>query len=104
MLTKSQRDSIAEVLDWGGAKLKQPQELAVDTEIFREQVQVERKTITFDLRENPRGRFLKITEDVGGRRDAVIIPAPGLADIHGVLSRVIDADTEAGPPQVEDVD
>ena len=64
----------------------------MDTEIFSEQVQVERKMFTFDLRENPRGRFLKITEDVGGRRDAVIIPAPGLPDIRDVLNRVIEAD------------
>ena len=68
----------------------------MDTEIFSEQVQVERKLFTFDLRENPRGRFLKITEDVGGRRDAVIIPAPGLPDIRDVLNRVIEAD--AGNP------
>lgn len=76
----------------------------MDTEIFSEQVQVERKLFTFDLRENPRGRFLKIIEDVGGRRDAVIIPAPGLADIREVLNRVIDADAAAAPAESEETD
>ena len=34
-----------------------------------EKVQIERKTFFLDLKENDRGRFLRITEDVGGRRD-----------------------------------
>ena len=38
-------------------------------------VQVERKLFYFDLKQNPRGRFLKITEDVRGRRDTIIIPS-----------------------------
>jgi len=29
------------------------------------QVQIERKNFVFTLKENPRGRFLRITEDVG---------------------------------------
>ena len=31
-----------------------------------EKVQIERKTFFLDLKENDRGRFLRITEDVGG--------------------------------------
>ncbi len=76
----------------------------MDTEIFSEQVQVERKLLTFDLRENPRGRFLKITEDVGGRRDAVIIPAPGLPDIRDVLNRVIEAGDSNPSSESNDTD
>lgn len=69
----------------------------MDKELMSEQVQVERKTFSFDLRENPRGRFLRITEDVGGRRDAIIIPATGLEDVKDVLGRAIEADRDAGP-------
>ena len=69
----------------------------MDKELFSEQVQVERKQFTFDLRENPRGRFLKVTEDVGGRRDTIIIPATGLADVCDVLGRAISASDAAGP-------
>ena len=61
----------------------------MDSEIFSEQVQIERKLFSFDLKENPRGRFLKVTEDVGGRRDAIIIPATGLMEIREILDRAI---------------
>ena len=69
----------------------------VDTELLSEKVQVERKLFSFDLRENPRGRFLRVTEDVGGRRDTIIIPSTGLRDIREIIDHAIDADAEAGP-------
>lgn len=72
----------------------------MDKELFNEQVQIERKLFTFDLRENPRGRFLKIIEDVGGRRDTVIMPATGLEDVVEIFKRVLAAHQEAGPPDV----
>lgn len=53
--------------------------------IRSEKIQVERKVFFFDLKENQRGRFLRITEDVNGRRDTVIVPAPGLLDFVHVL-------------------
>ncbi len=46
------------------------------------------------LKENPRGRFLRITEDVGGRRDHVIIPASGLEDFRRLLDGLIQSDKE----------
>ena len=61
----------------------------MDNELFSEQIQIERKLFTFDLRENPRGKFLKVTEDVGGRRDAIIIPSTGLHQIRDVVERAI---------------
>lgn len=33
--------------------------------IKSERIQIERKLFLFTLKENPRGRFLRITEDVG---------------------------------------
>jgi len=69
----------------------------VDKELFSEQVQIERKFFSFDLRENPRGRFLRITEDVGGRRDTIIMPATGLDKVSAIIGRVIEANTAAGP-------
>jgi hypothetical protein len=44
--------------------------------IASEKVAHERKVFFLDLKENQRGRFLKITEDVGGRRDTIMLPAP----------------------------
>ena len=69
----------------------------VDIELLCERVQVERKLFSFDLRENPRGRFLRVTEDVGGRRDTIIIPSTGLGAIREILDHAIEADAEAGP-------
>ena len=69
----------------------------MDEELFNKQVQVERKLFSFTLKQNPRGRFLRITEEVGGRRDTVIIPSPGLNAIRTVLNEAIAANEEAGP-------
>jgi len=62
-------------------------------------VQIERKTFVFTLKENPRGRFLRITEDVGGRRDTIIIPAPGLEDFRKLLEEMVKASAEIPPKQ-----
>ena len=62
--------------------------------ICSEKFQVERKVFILSLKENPRGRFLRITEDVGGRRDHVIIPSSGLEDLKRLLDAMIVADRE----------
>src|SRR5438045_6412097 len=59
-----------------------------------ETIQIERKTFIFTLKENPRGRFLRITEDVGGRRDTVIIPSTGLEEFSKVLGEMVKAGRE----------
>lgn len=69
----------------------------MDRELLSEQVRIERKLFTFDLRENPRGRFLRVTEDVGGRRDTIIIPATGLDEVRRVVGQAIQASQDAGP-------
>ena len=70
--------------------------VAEDT-LKSETIQIERKTFVFTLKENPRGRFLRITEDVGGRRDPVIIPAPGLEDFKKILDSMVKASAEIPP-------
>jgi hypothetical protein len=62
-----------------------------------EKIQIERKTFVFTLKENPRGRFLRITEDVGGRRDTIIIPAPGLVDFKKLIDEMVKASDETPP-------
>jgi hypothetical protein len=66
-----------------------------------DKVQIERKTFVFTLKENPRGRFLRITEDVGGRRDTIIIPAPGLEDFKRLVDEMVKAAAETPPPKSE---
>ena len=63
-----------------------------------EKVQIERKTFFLDLKENARGRFLRITEDVGGRRDRIIMPATGMEDFARALDDlIIFEQEELGP-------
>ena len=59
-----------------------------------EKLQIERKTFVFTLKENPRGRFLRITEDVAGRRDTIIVPAPGLEEFRRMLEEMERAAAE----------
>ena len=69
----------------------------MDIEIHKEEIPVERKTFAFSLRQNPRGRFLKITEEVAGHRDTIIMPSTGLQQLRMVLDNLIEADKKAGP-------
>ncbi len=50
----------------------------------------------FRLKENVRGRLLRITEDTGGKRNSIIIPATGLAEFKKLLDEMIQA-AEAHP-------
>jgi hypothetical protein len=59
-----------------------------------DKVQIERKTFLFALKENPRGRFLRITEDVNGRRDNIIIPATGLDEFKRIFDEMVKTANE----------
>ena len=63
-----------------------------------DKVQVERKQFFFDLNENPRGRFLRITEDVNGRRNAIVIPVVGLEDFRRIITDMIEHNKRMGSP------
>src|SRR5512133_631998 len=67
----------------------------VEDTLKTDKVQIERKTFVFTLKENPRGRFLRITEDVNGRRDPIIIPATGLDDFKKILDDMVRAAAES---------
>jgi PurA-like ssDNA and RNA-binding protein len=61
-----------------------------DDPLASEKVQVDRKVFFLDLKENQRGRFLKITEDVGGRRDTIMVPASAFQQFLEALARIVD--------------
>ena len=67
----------------------------MDNELLSKQIQIERKQFSFAVRENIRGRFLKITEDVGGRRDTIIIPSTGLEQVRDIIEDAIEAERRA---------
>jgi hypothetical protein len=69
----------------------------VDETLKADQVQIERKTFIFSLRENLRGRLLRITEEAQGRRNSVIIPATGLEEFCQVLEEMAKASNELPP-------
>lgn len=68
-----------------------------DETLRTERLQIERKVFLFALKENARGRFLRITEDVAGRRDTIILPATGLADFRQMIERMIETSDSAPP-------
>ena len=59
-----------------------------DYPIHTEKVFSDRKVFFLDLKENDRGKFVKITEDVKGRRDTIMVPGEALDDFVDALLNV----------------
>lgn len=62
--------------------------------IASEKVAFERKIFFLDLKENQRGRFMKITEDVGGRRDTIMLPAEAFKEFLDALQRLVEFESK----------
>ena len=75
----------------------QPKPPVTEETLHSAELQIERKTFLFALKENPRGRFLRITEDVAGRRDTIIIPSTGLEEFKNVVDAMVKALNEIPP-------
>lgn len=56
--------------------------------LHTEKILADRKTFYIDLKENARGMVVKITEDVGGNRDTIMVPAEILGDFIQALQEV----------------
>jgi len=87
----------------GGGGYGSPKQQVVEDTLRTDKIQIERKTFVFTLKENPRGRFLRITEDVNGRRDTIIIPATGLEDFKRVFDEMTRASLDT-PPKMTDLE
>lgn len=59
------------------------------------ELQVERKFFRLEVRENDRGRFLRITEENQGRRNTVIVPDSGFGDFAKAITEVLASQTQA---------
>ena len=59
--------------------------------LVNETLKIERKFFTFEMKENDKGQFLRITEEVGGRRDTIIIPATGLKEVRDIIDSAISS-------------
>lgn len=75
-----------------------PKSIVPEETLKTGQAQIERKTFTFHLKENALGRFLRIIEDVGGRKDTIIVPATGLEEFQRLL-REMQKTSDATPPK-----
>jgi hypothetical protein len=58
--------------------------------LLTEKIFHDRKEFFLDLKENNRGRVLKITEKVGGRRDTIMVPMEVMQDLYEALGRILD--------------
>ncbi len=60
--------------------------------LHSEKLVSDRKIFFLDLKENDRGRFIKITEDVRGRRDTIMLPIELAQEFMGALQNCLEAD------------
>gem|GEM_PF-191017 len=67
--------------------------------LHTEKLATDRKIFFLDLKENERGRVIKITEDVRGRRDTIMVPVEMLSDFIDALHRIEEADAASGAPR-----
>ncbi len=66
-----------------------------DDLLHTEKIIADRKTFYLDLKENARGKVVKITEEVSGNRDTIMVPAEILGDFIAALTD-IQATSEEG--------
>ncbi len=65
-----------------------------DNVLESRELQVERKFFRLEVRENDRGRFLRITEENQGRRNTVIVPDSGFGDFARVVNEVLSGQSQ----------
>lgn len=56
--------------------------------LHTEKILADRKVFYLDLKRNARGMVVKITEDVGGNRDTIMVPAEILGDFVAALDDI----------------
>ena len=56
--------------------------------LHTEKIIADRKTFYLDLIENARGKVVKITEEVSGNRDTIMVPAEILNDFIEALTDI----------------
>ncbi len=60
-------------------------------------IDIDRKDFRLTLKENVRGRFLRIIENNGDRHESIMIPATGLEDFYAVFAQMVEAESEFLP-------
>jgi hypothetical protein len=76
---------------------------AMNQEVLHtEKILADRKIFFLDLKENSRGRVVKITEDVGGNRDTIMVPAEILGDFIEALTDIKETADSGGGGESEE--
>jgi hypothetical protein len=74
---------------------QQPRQPVQESTLKSVEIQIERKAFLLILKENPRGRFLRISEELSnGKRNSIIIPAPGLKDFQKLINEMVKVSDE----------
>ena len=74
---------------WGQYVLNSRAQGKMDNIIEARELQIERKHFYVELRENERGRFLRITEEAHGRRNSIIVPSTGVDEFTATIAEVL---------------
>jgi hypothetical protein len=73
---------------------QQPRPFVQEDTLKSVEFQIERKAFILTLKENPRGRFIRITEENGTRHSSIIIPSTGVKDFQKLLEEMVKASEE----------
>jgi hypothetical protein len=73
----------------GQPQPRQPYPHSNEDTIKSAEISIERKLFLLALKENARGRFLRITEDGGSKHSTVIVPVSGLDDFSRLLNEML---------------
>ncbi|WOL12567.1 transcription factor Pur-alpha 1-like [Canna indica] len=65
-----------------------------DVELVSKTLQFEHKLFYFDLKENPRGRYLKISEKTSATRSTIIVPVDGIVYFLELFGYYISTDEQ----------
>ena len=79
--------NFASILAGDYAKLARVRQM--DNIIEARELQIERKHFYVELRENERGKFLRITEEAHGRRNSIIVPSTGVEEFTATIAEVL---------------
>ena len=69
----------------------------MEATLLRQEILIERKEFALALKENSRGRFIRVVESNGNYFASIIVPANGLAAFQKLLDDMIQADREIPP-------
>ncbi|KAL7594454.1 hypothetical protein Lser_V15G28788 [Lactuca serriola] len=65
-----------------------------DVELLSKTLQVEHKLFYFDLKENPHGRYLKISEKMSATRSTIIVPFNGISWFFDIFNYYVTFDDQ----------